>query len=499
MTAQPLPAGQPTSTQDANRGSLIGTILIGITLIAFVALIVIQQQSDIVALTVSSLAFPALLIAPFVLTSLKLPLGVKVAAVLIMALVLIPILGIENTSYFELAIQIGTYAAMALGLNIVVGFAGLLDLGYIAFFAVGAYLWGLFTSQAGMFTKTGETVTRLLPFQVSPEAFWIFIFLGLGAAGLAGILLGLPVLRLKGDYLAIVTLGFGEIIRTFFSNLGDVSNDTRTLINITNGAQGLSGIAKPTVPAFMTTLVREFESLANAIPGVPDVRVDNPDLAAGQLFFFLIILAVIGVVILIVQRLDNSAIGRAWTAIREDETAAIAMGVPLVRMKLLAFAMGASFAGAMGVIYAAKNSFVSPESFSFNQSIFILAIVIVGGMGSIRGVILGAMVVYLLNLQILKNLSQLLQAIKNNPTQVPAFIANVVTTWPVQLEPARYERLVFGLVLVIMMIVRPSGILPARRRRLELSTPDPVDQVAEPTDSTTMITDSAPAGDKRKN
>jgi branched-chain amino acid transport system permease protein len=164
----------------------------------------------------------------------------------------------------------------------------------------------------------------------------------------------------------------------------------------------------------------------------------------------------------VAARLENSPIGRAWTAIREDETAAQAMGIPKVRMKLLAFATGASFAGAMGVIFAAKNTFVSPESFSFNQSIAILVMVIVGGMGSIRGAILGATVITLLNLQILPNLALQINALRN--AGWPVF-----EDWPVVLDPSRYQRLFFGLLLVLMMIFRPAGILPAQRRQLELA------------------------------
>jgi branched-chain amino acid transport system permease protein len=349
---------------------------------------------------------------------------------------------------------------MALGLNIVVGFAGLLDLGYIAFFAVGAYAWGIFTSDDGLLRTFRGEVTRLLPI-ISGEWFWAFIIIGVVAAGLAGILLGLPVLRLKGDYLAIVTLGFGEVIRILVSNLSNVSGDLSIKLNITNGAQGLSGIIDPPLPQIFV------DAVANLSRGF-GVTVDNPLARAYGFFFYFLVLLLCGIAIIVAARLENSPVGRAWTAIREDETAAIAMGVPLVRMKLLAFAMGASFAGAMGVIYAAKQTFVSPESFSFNQSIFILAIVIVGGMGSIRGVILGAAVVTLMNLQMLKNLSQLISSFKSNLEVLPEFLRPLIDGWPVQLDPARYERLVFGLLLALMMILRPAGILPAARRKLEL-------------------------------
>jgi branched-chain amino acid transport system permease protein len=245
------------------------------------------------------------------------------------------------------------------------------------------------------------------------------------------------------------------------SNLSNISSDPAVKINITNGAQGLFGIKDPPLPQFFIDMV------ASAARGL-NLPVNNEAALAYQFYFYFLVLVVCGIAIILAARMDNSPIGRAWTAIREDETAAIAMGVPLVRMKLLAFAIGASFAGAMGVIYAAKQTFVSPESFSFNQSIFILAIVIVGGMGSIRGVILGAAVVTLLNLQVLKNFSILISSFRSNLDQLPGFLQPIIEGWPVQLDPARYERLVFGLLLALMMIFRPAGILPASRRKLEL-------------------------------
>ena len=413
----------------------------------------------------SSIAFPILLITPFAMMGMKIPNSVKALAILITILLIIPFLGIEDSFYLELTIQIGIFAAMALGLNIVVGFAGLLDLGYIAFFAVGAYLWGVFTSDA-------DIVTKLNGWQVNPASFYLFLFGGVVLAGLFGILLGLPVLRLKGDYLAIVTLGFGEVIRVLVSNLSNISSDPAVKINITNGAQGLFGIKDPPLPQFFFDLVANTSKAM----GVPP---SNQTALAYQFFFYILVLLLVGVAVVIAYRLDNSPIGRAWTAIREDETAAIAMGVPLVRMKLLAFATGASFAGAMGVIYAAKQTFVSPESFSFNQSIFILAIVIVGGMGSIRGVILGAVVVTLLNLQVLKNFSILISSFRSNLDQLPGFLQPIIANWPVQLDPARYERLVFGLLLALMMIFRPAGILPASRRLHELQAKKETPNVVE--------------------
>ncbi|HLY25548.1 MAG TPA: hypothetical protein VKQ72_04360, partial [Aggregatilineales bacterium] len=395
----------------------------------------------------SSIAFPMLAVSPFVIFGLKMPGRLKVALVLLVVLIVVPLLGFSDGFYLELAIQIGIYGTLALGLNIVIGFAGLLDLGYIAFFAVGAYLWGVFASTGG------NTIIVQSNALAAPGLFWLFILGGIGLAALFGIMLGLPVMRLRGDYLAIVTLGFGEMIRILVSNLNNVSSDPAVTINITNGAEGLPGIASPPLPPFL------FSGIQGIAKMLPFAHVNNPQAFTYQLFFYGLVVLIAAVAVLVATRLDNSAIGRAWTAIREDEIAARAMGVPLVKMKLMAFAMGASFAGAMGTIYAAKQTFVSPESFSFNQSIFIVVIVIVGGMGSIRGVLTGAVAVTLLNLQILPNFSLLINSFKNDSTVAP-WIQSVFQAWPAQLEVAKYQRFVFGILLVLMMIFRPAGLVP---------------------------------------
>lgn len=394
----------------------------------------------------STLVFPALVFAPFVILAAPVHRWLKVALIALLLFVGIPYLGMRDSSYLELVIQMCIFAGLALGLNIVVGFAGLLDLGYIAFFAVGAYTWSMFTSQA-------DTVFKINGWLVSGSAFYGFIFVGVAVAAFVGILLGLPVLRLRGDYLAIVTLGFGEMIRVIANNLDKP-------INLTNGSQGLFNVGRPPVPPFL------FDSLtfAGQMAGIP---LNNITPLSQQLLFYLIGIAIVALIIVIAQRLDNSPIGRAWTAIREDEVAAIAMGVPLVRMKLMAFAMGASFAGAIGVLYGAKQTFVSPESFSLIQSISILAMVIVGGIGGIRGALFGAVVVTLLNLLVLKNLSLQINALRNVDFVVP-IINFHIRDWPTQLEPAKYERLIFGLLLIVMMIFRPGGLLPEPRRHLEL-------------------------------
>ncbi len=474
-------------------------------MIAVTLILLGLNRSDPLFPLKSSLAFPPLVLSPFIVLSAKIDWRFKGLLVLAALFIFLPLIGMYDSSYFELVIQICIFSGLALGLNIVVGFAGLLDLGYVAFFAVGAYLWAMFTSPVDTYFKVNNML-------VSANYFYLFIFLGVAVAATGGILLGLPVLRLRGDYLAIVTLGFGEVIRVLAVNFNSPTN-------FTNGSQGLDGVLRPTVPPFIPDIIMRVDQTL----GIP---ISNANTLAQQMLFYLVAIVIIACIIVIARRLDDSPIGRAWTAIREDEVAAIAMGVPLVRMKLMAFAMGASFAGAIGVLYAAKQSFVSPESFSLNQSIGILAMVIVGGIGGIRGALFGACVVTLLNLQVLKNLSLQINNFKNIDAVMPPWLVAVILAvvggwilwkllkalwsfanrwfgnakqaeqvrvvvwgvlvaaialltlqgsgfrfddWPAQLEPAKYERLVFGILLIMMMIFRPSGLLPEPRRKMEMT------------------------------
>jgi branched-chain amino acid transport system permease protein len=268
-----------------------------------------------------------------------------------------------------------------------------------------------------------------------------------------GILLGLPVLRVKGDYLAIVTLGFGEVIRVLALNLDKP-------INLTNGPQGITPIQRPPLPPEgILQLFRNF--LTPMVGHVPT------DAEFYNVFFYFLALIIIAIAIVVATRLEDSRIGRAWTAIREDETAAIAMGIPLVKMKLAAFAAGASFAGAMGALYAANRTFVSPETFSFQVSIGVLTMVILGGLGSIPGVIFGASAVVLLNIQVLQNFSLYLSELRQSDAVIPV-INFAWKNLSNQLDPAKYQKLVFGLILILMMIFRPSGLIPAERRKREL-------------------------------
>jgi branched-chain amino acid transport system permease protein len=400
----------------------------------------------IAASSVLTFAFPRSVLA-FLLFEASLliiyyaPIGrtAKSYLVCLVLLVLLPVLGWFNHYYLEIAIQVGIFVALALGLNIVVGFVGLLNLGFVAFYAIGAYLWAIFgSSQANQFIPGNF-------FPLSSAWFFPFLLLSVGVGALTGILLGLPVLRLRGDYLAVVTLGFAEVVRALVNNFDKP-------INITNGPQGISPIEKP--PLFFKPWVEFF-----------GIRVDESSLY--PLYFYFLLLFFVLLIVVVTRRLENSRIGRAWKAIREDEIAAGAMGIPVVRMKLLAFAVGASFASAVGVLFAAKQVFINPESFTFMESIGVLAMVILGGMGSIPGAILGATGVTIVNLQLLKGLSLWLNSVRQSGMvfSIPFLGDLSLSQIPAQFEPAKYERMVFGLILILMMMFRPQGVLPPSQRR----------------------------------
>ncbi|WP_075980708.1 branched-chain amino acid ABC transporter permease [Bacillus massilinigeriensis] len=325
--------------------------------------------------------------------------------------------GAGYQAYMEVATLVGIYIAMALGLNIVVGMAGLLDLGFVAFFAVGAYTYGMFaTPQAANFMPFGH-------YPLSGESFWIFIIIGCLVAALFGILIGVPVLRVKGDYLAIVTLGFGEIIRIVFNNLDKP-------VNITNGAMGIASITPP----------RLF--------GLEFIYPNQ---------FYYIVLIILVFTIFTVLRFEHSKIGRSWKAIRENEIAAQAMGIPLVKTKLTAFAIGASFSGMMGVVFAAKQTFVDPTSFTLLESFTILVMVVLGGMGSVPGVILGAAVMTILNLQVLTEITNWL-----NQLSLSGFVSI-----PDALSPSKMQRLIFGGLLIIFALYRPKGLIPSKNKKFD--------------------------------
>jgi branched-chain amino acid transport system permease protein len=401
-------------TRDFGIPLLIYTILMGILKLT------VLTGSGIL----DALAFSAFAGAAFFATSLPMQTWARISVAVLVLAIGVPIIGMGNTFYLDVAINIGIYAALALGLNIVVGFAGLLDLGFIAFYAVGAYTWGLFgSSQANNFIAGNL-------FPLAGDWWFLFVILAVIAAGTFGVLLGLPVLRLKGDYLAVVTLGFGEVIRVLANNLDKPTN-------FTNGPQGISAIGRPLI-------------------GV----ADGLEKSFGQqsfkwelLLLYALVIIIIGLAVLLTTRLDHSKIGRAWVAIREDEVAAQAMGVPLLSTKLIAFATGASFSGAMGALFAAKQTFISPESFNFDASVGILAMVVLGGLGSIQGALLGAFIVSVLNFQILPALGTLFNDLRN--AGVPLSTA---------FEVSKYQRFIFGIILIVMMIFRPQGLIAAARR-----------------------------------
>jgi branched-chain amino acid transport system permease protein len=316
------------------------------------------------------------------------------------------------------------YIMLALGLNIVVGFAGLLDLGYIAFYAVGAYLYALLSSP-----HLAAAFPELLPFGVH-WPMWAILPLGALVAGVFGVLLGAPTLRLRGDYLAIVTLGFGEIIRIFLNNLN-------APVNLTNGPQGITGIDPIRIGEF--SFARPQELFGITFQPV-------------HLYYYLFV-ALALVIIFVTLRLEDSRIGRAWVAIREDEVAAKACGINTRNVKLLAFAMGATFGGVAGGLFAGFQGFVSPESFGLLESIMVLCMVVLGGMGHIPGVILGGIVLAVLP-EILRHGAA--------PWQQALFGKVIV-------DPESLRMLLFGLALILVMLYRPAGLWPSPTRKREFA------------------------------
>ena len=426
---------RPAPARHGLRERLAATLGQGYTPYVVVTLYVLLSSVWLIANPFSTIAFLVFLVSLLAIYHAPVANVYRLLLGFIVLGIVMPIVGSENQSFLEVVIQSAIFVALALGLNVVVGFAGLLDLGYVAFFAIGAYLWGIFgTNQAdNIFPALANT------FPLPGGWFFLFLILGTIVSGLFGVLLGLPVLRLRGDYLAIVTLGFGEVIRILANNLDKP-------VNITNGSRGITSITQPPIgfgDAFVT------------------LGVANNPTEQYRLYFYILALLIVVVTVIVSRRLSDSRIGRAWAAIREDETAAIAMGVPLVRMKLMAFAAGASFAGAMGVLFAAKQQFINPPTFDLLRSISILAMVILGGMGSIPGAILGATLITLLNLRILPDIANQLTAWRRAGLPIPS-----------QIDPVAYQRLLFGLVLILMTIFRPEGFLPERRRRLELHEDD---------------------------
>lgn len=316
---------------------------------------------------------------------------------------------LRQNAWFDTFANAGVFILLAMGLNVVVGLAGLLDLGYAAFFAIGSYTYAYSNS----------------PFSHMDLPFLPMLAVGAAIAAVFGIALGAPTLRLRGDYLAIMTLGFGEIVPIVFLNLD----------KWTEGTNGIGGIYRPEP----LPLIGEFTALS-------------------PFAYFILAIAIVTVAMILLYRMQDSRIGRAWNAIREDELAAAANGINTVTTKLLAFAIGATTAGFAGVFNASKLTIVSPEQFLFAVSFIVLAMVILGGMGNIWGVAAGAFVVYLIQVVFLKQLNSMVEGLGIPFLQTINFVD--------------YQYLLFGLALVLMMLFRPEGLFPSQRRRRELHIAD---------------------------
>ena len=337
-----------------------------------------------------------------------------IALVAVVLIVLPFALSAAGTTWVRITNLAILFVFLSLGLNIVVGFAGLLDLGYVAFYGVGAYVYALLAS----------------PHFGLHLPFWVILPIGAAVAAFFGVLLGTPTLKLRGDYLAIVTLGFGEIVRIFLNNLSQP-------INVTNGPQGIALI--------------DPVRLAGISFGKGDQLFGL--ILSGPMKYYYLLLLLLLMVIAVNLRLQNSRIGRAWEAIREDEMAARAIGINTTRVKLLAFAMGASFGGVAGGMFSAIQGFISPESFVLTESVMILSMVVLGGMGNIWGVIAGAVLLSFVPEMLRYTVVPLQMALFNRAL----------------IEPEVIRMLLFGFALVLMMRFRPAGLWPLRARQREFS------------------------------
>ena len=341
----------------------------------------------------------------------------KTMALSILLLVLPLVLQQFGNAWVRIADMALLYVLLAVGLNIVVGYAGLLDLGYVAFFAVGAYMYGLLASPH--LFETFPAIAALFPGGLHMP-LWVIVPVGAALAGLFGMLLGAPTLKLRGDYLAIVTLGFGEIIRVFLNNLDQP-------VNITNGPKGLNQIDP--IHFFGINLGKKLDLF-------------GLELASVSLYYYLF-LALVLVTLLISYRLEVSRIGRAWMAIREDEIAAKAMGLNTRNLKLMAFGMGATFGGISGAMFAGFQGFISPESFSLMESVMIVAMVVLGGLGHLPGVVLGAVLLSALP-EVLRYVAGPLQSMTDG-----------------RLDAAILRQLLIALAMIVIMLMKPKGLWPS--------------------------------------
>jgi branched-chain amino acid transport system permease protein len=349
------------------------------------------------------------------------------AAVLIVVAIVLPFFFSQSSGFMNATILALAYVVMALGLNIVVGFAGLLDLGYVAFYAFGAYCMGWFGSDFFFNLHVHVGVTGVAAHEIGIHLNFVLILVAaVLITALAGTLIGLPTLRLRGDYIAIVTLAFGEIIGVVAVN--GTSIHLGAGATLTAGAQGISALDLPYFP-----VVGQF-NLLKLRP------------------WYWLILIIMLIVLFVALRLRESRIGRAWIALREDEVAAVSMGIPLVRTKLMAYAIGATFGGMSGVFLGAYSTTVNADQFQFSFSIFVLAMIIVGGLGSIWGAVAGALLLSYINYYL---------------------IPDVLNTLPQKLglhfQLTQLSFGIFGFLLVLVMVLRPQGLIPERRRRLELT------------------------------
>ncbi len=355
-----------------------------------------------------------------------------IALVFVGAALVFPFFFDSGAGQMQTAVQALAYIAMALGLNLIVGFAGLLDLGYVAFFALGAYTMGWLGS--GFFSGAGggEGVAVLVtgPAAELPGVHINFLLIVVAAiviTTIAGMVIGLPTLRLRGDYIAIVTLAFGEIVGRIAIN-GDQIGLPGTAESLTAGRQGITPVDKIQLP-----FLEQFQSL--------DLRP-----------WYFVALAMVVIVLIINFQLRDSRLGRAWVAMREDEVAAVSMGVPLVKTKLLAYGTGAAFGGVSGAFLASFLNTVNADQFQFSFSIFILAMVILGGLASIWGSVVGAIALAIINFYL-----------------IPDVFRDVPSKIGLDFDLTELSFGIFGFLLVIMMVLRPEGLIPERRRRLELT------------------------------
>ncbi|HEV7805701.1 MAG TPA: branched-chain amino acid ABC transporter permease [Solirubrobacteraceae bacterium] len=354
------------------------------------------------------------------------------AVVCLVAAALLPLFFDPLSNVTDNFITAGAYVVMALGLNIVVGFAGLLDLGYVAFYAIGAYTTGWFASdhfssingEKGIHIGAGEFASNLPGIHLN---FLLVMLVAVIIVGIAGMLIGLPTLRLRGDYIAIVTLAFGEIIYRFAVNGDELM--IADGYKLTNGRQAIAPVDSIDLPG-----IAGFDSAFNLRP------------------YFWFVLVLVALVLLVNFRLRDSRLGRAWIAIREDEVAAASMGVPLVKTKLLAYATGAAFGGISGAFLGSYQASVQADQFKFGFSIFVLAMIILGGLGSIWGVVVGAVLLSFINTYF-----------------IPDVFNGVPHKLGLDFDLTVLNFGIFGFLILIVMVLRPQGLLPERRRAMELT------------------------------